>query len=177
MVTGEKYHQELVGIKRLLQEYRILETDQLYAYYPSKERAILHQLIIKLKCLGQIYLSEDGKYAAIHPSELKPEPDQKLIACFWTLLRFVGALQYHMRAKYPAVIYFMMEGQDFAIIYVAAGDENLMESLLRNSGDPDLRYIIVVDHEEQIGKLSIPQAAWYCTVDHQGKLTRYIQED
>ena len=169
--------EDLAKIKRLLKEYWVLRVDQLYACFPDKERRVVANMLSFLRRGGQLVSDPSGEFVALNRPELKKGLDEKVIAAFWVLLRFGGQAEYHARAEYPAQIFFFMAGTEYEIVHVTYGNEAMLNAVFARRESDGTHFLVVVESPEQIESLEIPQADWFCTVEADGTVHRYIQEE
>lgn len=169
--------EDLAEIKRLLKDYRVLRAEQVYAYFPDKERRVVANMLSFLRRGGQLVSDPSGNYLALNKPELKKGLDEKVIAAFWVLLRFGQQVEYHTRADYPAQLFFFSEGAEYEIVYVPYGNEVMTTAVFAHREPDDTHFLVIVESPEQIESLDIPQADWFCTVSPDGTVQRYIQEE
>lgn len=165
---------ELREIRRLLGEYGLLRVDQLVAYFHYKEESVVRGMLGYLS--RNEYISKDDTHAAINRQTLEKGPDRQLIAAFWVFLSHRKKAEYDSRSTYPALLYFFAEGKEYEIVYAAIGDENRISAVLTRKED-DIHYLVIVERPEQIADISIPSAQWFYTVEPDGALKKYVQED
>lgn len=166
---------ELRELRRLLSEYGVLRVEQLVSFLHNKEESVVRNMISYLA--RNEYISKDEEYAASDKAALTGGADRKVIAAFWVLLSRRKLVEYDSRGEFPAQIYFFAEGREYEVIYVAMNDEARIGSILTRREDAGVSYIVVVDEARQIEIIDIPNVVWFCTVERDGKLTKYIQED
>lgn len=169
--------EDLLIIKQLLKEYRVLRTEQIYACFPDKERRVVANMLSFLRRGGQLVSDPSGDFVALNRPELKKGLDEKVIAAFWVLLRFGRQAEYHARADYPAQIFFFSEGAEYEIVYSPYGNEAMLSAVFARREPDDTHFLVIVESPEQIEALDIPQADWFCTVEGDGTVHRYIQEE
>lgn len=168
---------EMAELKRLLLDYRVLEAGQICAYFHDREETIIRGMLAYLVRTRQLVMDAGKRYAALNELELRDGLDRKLIASFWALLPFVGRIQYHTRAAFPTQIFFWAEGAEYEIVYVALGDEQLMNAAFAHRAGGGVHYLVVVEQPRQLEVLDLPDVEWFCTVGRDGALQRYIQEE
>ena|GEM_PF-5761675 len=178
-MTGVHFNErkELHELKRLLSEYGILEIGQIYAYFHYKSEDIIRGIMGYMTRNGLIAADLGARRAAVNGRQLKEEPDRKLIASFWAMLQYIETIQYHTRAQFPAQIYFFADGAEYEVIYVALGEENMINAIFAREPEGDTRYLVVVEEPRQLETLDIPRVEWFCTVGEDGAIRKYIQED
>lgn len=169
--------EDLATIKRLLKEYRTLKVQQIYAWFPEKDRRVVGNMLAFLRRSGQLVLDDTGEFAALNPPEFKKGRDDRRIAAFWVLLRFAGRIEYHACGEYPAQVFFFSDGKEYEIVYVPYGNETMVNAVFARREPDDTRFLVVVESPEQIEAIDIPQAEWFCTVSSDGVIERYLQEE
>ncbi len=167
---------ELHELKKLLGEYGVLEFAQIYAYFGYKDAEVIRGIMSYMTRNALIAADAGTQLAAASKATLANGPDRKLIASFWAMLRYEGDIEYHTRTEYPSQIYFFAGGCEYEVVYVALGDENLMNSVFSRAPESDTRYLVVVEEPKQLESLYLPRVEWFCTVEG-GNVRQYIQED
>jgi len=162
-------------IKRLLGEYALLRVDQLIAYFHYKEESVVRNILGYLS--RNEFISKDDTFVAMDRPTLEKGPDSQIISAFWVLLSQRKKVEYDTRGAYPAQIYFFADGMEYEIVCVAYGDENRVSAILSRREEEETHYIVIVEQPRQLEIIDIPRARWFCTVDGNGKITKYIQED
>lgn len=169
--------EELLEIKQLLKEYRVLCAEQLYAWFSEKDRRMVGNMLSYLRRSGQLVSDPSGALLALNKPELAKGRDEKRIAAFWVLTKFAGRVEYHACGEYPSQLFFFMEGEEYEIVYVPYGGEGLMNALFARWEKEGARILVIVESPEQIEGLEIPGADWFCTVAADGTIQRYLQEE
>ncbi len=169
--------EELLEIKQLLKEYRVLHTEQLYAWFSDKERPVVSNMLSYLRRVGQLVNDPSGRLLALNTPELAKGLDEKRIAAFWVLTKFAGQVEYHACGEYPVQLFFFMEGEEYEIVYVPYGNEGIMGALFSQRERSGAHILVIVESPEQIEMLEIPGADWFCTVAPDGSIQRYLQEE
>lgn len=168
---------DLLEIKRLLKEYRVLRTEQLYAWFTGKERQVVGNMLFFLRRNGHLVSDSSGIFLALNRPELKKGMDEKRIAAFWVLLKFAGRVEYHACGEYPAQIFFFMDGTEYEIIYVSCGNEAMINAVFARRTLDGTHFLVIVESPQQIETLEIPGTDWFCTVAADGTVERYLQEE
>lgn len=161
-----KTHQDLYGkeatsLLRDITMYHALTKEQIFALYPGKQKVIEHLLhyLVKQYRIKQ----ESGFYLGM--TEDITALDRGLLSAVWVLIDFIDQVDFHSVSDFPT-----------EIIYAASGKEALINTLLSHQSEAPSNYIIMVDHEEQIPLLNIPNVVAYCTVSPSGEVQYYQQE-
>lgn len=167
------YGHEAHGILRDISMYRALTESQLLGLYPGKEKQILNLLSFLVR-QGRIFKNETGLYTA---SSVPEEYDRGLSAALWVLIDFIDQVDFHSTSDFPAKIIFFARDEVYEIIYVAYGQEALVSHILSElAGDPP-NYIVLVDKQEQIASIEIPNVSGYCTVSQEGHVQYFQKEE
>ena len=74
--------EELLEIKQLLKEYRVLRAEQLYAWFSEKDRRVVGNMLSYLRRGGQLVSDPSGSLLALNQPELAKGLDKKRIAAF-----------------------------------------------------------------------------------------------
>ncbi len=147
MKTREQiYGQEAAGILRDVSMYHALTEMQLLKLYPHKESKI-RNLLSYLQKQDRMVLC--GEYYRI-PSEMEDSIDLGLSKAVWVLADFMEQVEYHSVSDYPAKIIFFADDEVYEIIYVEPGKEQLINQMLSTVKEVPPKYIILVEHPEQI---------------------------
>jgi len=169
--------EELLEIKQLLKEYRVLRTEQLYRWFSDKDRRVVGNMLSYLRRGGQLVSDPSGSLLALNEPELKKGLDEKRIAAFWVLAGFAGRVEYHACGEYPVQFFFLRRGRHTRIVYVPYGNEGMMGALFSQREQKGAHILVIVETPEQIETLEIPRADWFCTVASDGTIQRYLQEE
>ena len=188
--------EELLELKQLLKEYRVLRTEQLYRWFSTKDRRVVGNMLSYLRRGGQLVSDPSGSLLdrgggggllrahpeinvllALNEPELKKGLDEKRIAAFWVLAGFAGRVEYHACGEYPVQLFFFMAGEEYEIVYVPYGNEGMMGALFSQREQKGAHILVIVETPEQIETLEIPGADWFCTVAADGTIQRYLQEE
>ena len=160
MKTREQiYGQEAAGILRDVSMYHALTETQLLKLYPHKESKIRNMVLC-------------GEYYRI-PSEMEDSIDLGLSKAVWVLADFMEQVEYHSVSDYPAKIIFFADDEVYEIIYVEPGKEQLINQMLSTVKEVPPKYIILVEHPEQIAAIHTPNTGGYCTVSSSGEVQYY----
>ena len=179
--------EELLELKQLLKEYRVLRTEQLYRWFSTKDRRVVGNMLSYLRRGGQLVSDPSGSLLALNEPtsvgaaravhQLKKGLDEKRIAAFWVLAGFAGRVEYHACGEYPVQLFFFMAGEEYEIVYVPYGNEGMMGALFSQREQKGAHILVIVETPEQIETLEIPGADWFCTVAADGTIQRYLQEE
>ena len=170
MKTREQiYGQEAAGILRDVSMYHALTETQLLKLYPHKESKI-RNLLSYLQKQDRMVLC--GEYYRI-PSEMEDSIDLGLSKAVWVLADFMEQVEYHSVSDYPAKIIFFADDEVYEIIYVEPGKEQLINQMLSTVKEIPPKYIILVEHPEQIAAIHTPNTGGYCTVSSSGEVQYY----
>ena len=161
MKTREQiYGQEAAGILRDVSMYRALTEMQLLKLYPHKESKI-RNLLSYLQKQGRIV--QRGEYYRI-PADAEAGIDYGLSKAIWVLTDFMEQV---------AKIIFFADGEVYEIIYAEPGKEQLINQMLSTVKEVPPKYIILVEHPEQIAAIHTPNTGGYCTVSSSGEVQYY----
>jgi len=178
MVRGvDVYRKEIIEMKKILEEYRVLDLRQLYKYFWNKESEIVKKIIKYLARNGQIYIEFENNLVAINKEAYEKEKDLELIVAFDVMLLFADKLTYHTKYEYPIQICFLVGDIQYEVIYAGVGDEKHINTAMKNAEEDNVRYLVVIEEIEQIEKLVIKDVYRYCIVDKDGKVSSYAIEE
>ena len=113
-----------------------------------------------------------GEYYRI-PSEMEDSIDLGLSKAVWVRADFMEQVEYHSVSDYPAKIIFFADDEVYEIIYVEPGKEQLINQMLSTVKEVPPKYIILVEHPEQIAAIHTPNTGGYCTVSSSGEVQYY----
>ncbi len=166
------YSKEATSLLRDITMYHALTKEQILSLYPQKQKVIEHLLTYLVKQ----YRIKQEKEFYLGMTENISELDQRLLAAVWVLIDFIDQVDFHSVSDFPTEIIFFMKGNIYEILYVTKGKEALINTLLSHQSEAPSRYIVIVDCEEQIPLLNIPNVVGYCTVSFSGEVQYYQQE-
>lgn len=152
--------------------YHAITQEQLLRLYPGKQKQILN-LLTYLVSQKRIYLDDSGFYRTTDEPE---ELDRGLSAALWVLIDFIERVDYHSTGEFPAKIIFFAQDEVYEIVYVAHGQEALVNNILSSQAKDPPNYIILVDRPEQIPGIDVPNVSGYCTVSPNGQVQYYQEE-
>lgn len=161
-------NQEPVVIKQLLREYKVLSKAQIRRYFKAIDARRINK-VLSMMCQRRMIHMQDG-YIALNKQDLA-DIDEKRLKAFWVLID-QPAVVYHCLGQWPVQIYFLQEAEG-EIIYAALGEERAINAHLRGE---EIKRIIVVEELDQIMELEVDGVVYYCTVDAQGAIAKYIKE-
>jgi len=170
------YRKEILEIKKLLTEYRVLKLRQIYKFFYEKDADIIKKIIKFLVRNGQAYVDMESSIIAISEEAYKNEKDDKLIAAFDVMLMFIKDLTYQTKYEFPFQICFLTGEQQYEIIFVEPGDENHINAVLKITESENVKYLVIVKSLEQTEKLDIENVYRYCIVTEDGKVEGYAFE-
>ena len=174
MKTREQiYSKEAADLLRNITTYHHIRHDQFLRLYPGKEDKIANLLSFFIK---QGRLQFDKKLNMYHDGT-EASPDYEMLAAIWVLADFIDRTDYHSSTDFPAKLIFIADGELYEVIYVASGNEALIEhALARQPNDAEKR-IVIVEDSGQIARLSIPDVTAYCTVDMDSGSVQYYKQE
>ena len=174
MKTREQiYGKEAADLLRNITTYHYIRHDQFLRLYPGKEDKIANLLSFFVK-QGRLQL--DKKLNMYHDGAEAP-PDYEMLAAIWVLADFIDRADYHSSADFPTKLIFIADGELYEVIYVATGNEALIEhALARQPNDAEKR-LVIVEGSEQIAQRTIPDVTAYCTVDMDSGTIQYYKQE
>ena len=167
------YRQEAAGMLRDITMYHTLSKEQFVALYPGKPQVIEKLLTYLVK---QRRIQWDNAAQVYRCMESTDAIDPGMVAAVWVLIDFIDHVDFHSVSDYPTKIIFFAEECIFEIIYADSGKEALLNSLLASADDSPSRYLVIVENEEQIPLLKLPNVVAYCTVSPSGDVQYYQEE-
>lgn len=164
---------EAKELVRIMSLYGALPLRQVMALFPGRTESMRNLISWYVKQKRLYYQPDSGMLLETPDREAVPGIEQ----AFWVLLDFLDRVEYHTASDFPAVISFFTEDDNFDIVVVPEGQENLISHALsyvdsENAG----KRLVVVDDPAQIPKLPISNVAGFCTVDTGGEVS-YFQID
>ncbi len=165
------YRKEATQLLRDISTYQAIRHDQLLRMYPGKEEKT-ENLLRHLVRQGRIvHRPKENIYCC--DAEVTPEPE--MLAALWVLIDFVEQIEYHSAADFPAKLVFLAQRELYEVIYVAVGQEAIVEVAVGNRQEDVERRFVIVEDPQQISNLHIPQVYAYCTVDRQTGEVQYFK--
>ena len=153
--------------------YHAITQEQLLGLYPNKQKQVLN-LLAYLVRQKRLFLDGDGFYRTTDQPE---EFDRGLSAALWILIYFIDRVDYHsIGSEFPTKIVFFAQDEVYEIIYIAYGQEALVNNILSSQAKDPPNYIILVDRPEQIPGIDVPNVSGYCTVSPDGQVQYYQKE-
>lgn len=174
MKTREQiYGKEAADILRNITTYHYIRHDQFLRLYPGKEDKIENLLSFFVR-QGRIFY--DNKTKMYHDGT-EAAANYEMLAAIWVLADFIDRADYHSSTDFPVNLIFIADGELYEVIYVAPGNEALIEHALAQQPSDAEKRIVITEDTEQFSRLSIPDVTAYCTVDmDSGNIQYYKQE-
>ena len=169
---AEIYGMEASELLREISMYPGLTEDQLCRFHPGKEDKV-KTLLSHLRKQGRILRDESNGF--IPNGGFPCTVDPNLAKAVWVLLDFIDRVEFHSICNFPVTISFFAQGEEYEIIHVPSGREDLITQALHMLGDFTPRRIVIVDATDQISALEIPGVIGYCMVADDGRV-RYYQK-
>lgn len=169
---GQIYSMEADGLLRNIATYKAMKEGQLLQLYPKREKRV-KSLLSYLTRQGRIIHKDDTYFAS--PGCIN-NVDKSLMAALWVLADFADRVEYHSMGDFPAEIIFIADDEIYEIIHAGLGRETLMSYLLSSGGEKPSHYLVLVDDQEQIAELDLPNVCGYCTVSPDGEVQYYQKE-
>lgn len=188
MKTREQiYKGEGAALLRILTTYHALHYEQVLQLF-DKNRDSIKSLITSLTKQGRIYHDKE-QHLLCDTEESANSPDMGTIAAFWVLLDFKKALIYHTSGDFPVKLHFFSHDETYEIIYVANGQEALMNHVFESIPPREALRIIIIESENKRENLRLmvwlptawsPLTALSATTKrkrfHEHKYTNHISE-
>lgn len=168
---AEIYGHEAMELLRIISMYPGLALNQLCRFFPGKETKVVANLLAHLERQGRIVRDSSG--CCFPYGAEKSGVDRGLRLAVWVLLDFLEQADYHAPGDFPAKLLFFARSELYEIIWVAAGQEVLVNHVLGENARLDSRRIVLVEESEQIERLHIPGTSGYCTVSEGGQIHYY----
>ncbi len=140
--------------------YKSLKLEQILNIYENKENA-RHATNTLIKSRRVFYFPETDIVSSIQDEK---QVSNKLIQSFWVLLDFIQKAEFHSISDFPIQIIFFKDNELYEIVYVALGEENLINSILNKSNE-DGKRLVIVESKEQIPKINIKNTLCFCQVN------------
>lgn len=93
----EVYRKEILEIKKLLSEYRVLRLRHIYKFFYNKDADIIKKIIKYLVRNEQAYVDINSSLIAINKESCTKDVDNKTLAAFDVMLMFIKKLTYHTK--------------------------------------------------------------------------------
>lgn len=161
---------------KLVQEYEVLRKAQLFVFLKKMKefsRNERYRIVKSLMEQIRIFPHEFDRKAYLSSRKLSniTSTQHKRIQCFWLLLDYMQSVDEHFSTGTYSRISMILNGKDYDILYVEAGEEKICLSHIEHNGKTD--YIVVVEDNTQISNLTHPQIKAYATVTDIGEITYY----
>ena len=169
---GQIHGQEAIGLLRDISTYKAIKESQLFRLYPKREMRVKH-LLSYLTKQGRIVHEGDTYFAS--PGCVN-HVDKILMAALWVLADFADRVEYHSVGDFPAKIIFIAGDEIYEIVHAGQGRETLITHVLSSGGEKPTNYLVLVDDQEQIAELDLPNVCGYCTVSQEGEV-QYFQKE
>jgi len=173
----EVYRKEMLEIKKLLSEYRVLRLRHIYKLFYNKDADIIKKIIKYLVRNGQAYVDMDSSLIAINKEACTKDVDKKTLDAFDVMLKFVKKLTYQTKYEFPYQICFLTGEQQYQVIYVQPGDEQHINAVLKATDNEEVKYLVIVENLKQVEKLTIENVYRYCIVHDDGNVDGYAMEE
>lgn len=167
------YRKEAAELLRDLTTYHYMRRDQLLRLYPGKESKI-ENLLSYFNRQGRISYEKDKD---MYHDGTETAPDISILAAIWVLIDFIEKVEYHSAVDFPAALIFVANGELYEVLYIPVNKEAVMEHAMTQQGSDAEKRIVIVEEPSQIGRLSIPNATAYCTVDMQTGAVQYFKQE
>ena len=141
--------------------------------YTGKEEKIENLLTFFVR-QGRIFFD---KALEMYHDGMESSPDYEMIAALWVLADFIDKSDYHSSTDFPVKLIFIADGELYEVIYVASGNETLVEHALAQREQDAEKRIVIVDGTEQFSRLNIPDVTAYCTVDMDSGAVQYYKQE
>lgn len=168
---AEIYGKEAMELLRIISMYPGLAASQLFRFFPGKEVKVVANLLAHLERQGRIVRDSSG--SCFPYGAEKNGVDRGLCLAVWVLLDFFEQAVYHAPGIFPAKLLFFARSELYEIVWVAAGQEVLVNHVLGQNTQTDSKRIVLVEEARQIEGLQIPGASGYCTVTEDGRIHYY----
>ena len=172
-IRKEIYGNEAAELLRDIATYHYIRHDQFLKLYPGKEEKIENLLTFFVR-QGRIFLD---KTLEMYHDGTESSPDYEMIAAIWVLADFIDKSDYHSSTDFPVKLIFIADGELYEVIYVASGNETLVEHALAQREQDAEKRIVIVDGTEQFSRLNIPDVTAYCTVDMDSGAVQYYKQE
>lgn len=174
MKTREQiYSKEAAELLRNITTYHYVRHDQLLRFFPGKESKI-ENLLSFLTKQGRIFYEPDTE---LYHDGTEASLDYEMLAAVWVLTDFIERADYHSSTDFPTKLVFIADGELYEVVYVAPGNETLIEHALAQQPNDAEKRIVIVENSEQIAQLTIPDVTAYCTVDMNTGAVQYFKQE
>lgn len=179
-VTNQKQVER--QILELVKTYNVLYKKQVYAFFAvdGKEKFVgkaLHTLLKE----RLIYMNEVTKTVAQHEDAYQFR-ERGTLKAFWVLLSLMEQkkIERHFlaeRQEYPVRIIFVGDAEIYDILYISEEEIQLVNQLFSRQKTDGCRHIIIIENQEEIPQIEIPNVVGFCTVqEEEGEVEYYRRE-
>lgn len=166
------YSREAFSLLRDITTYHHIRYGQLLRLYPNKKEKIDNLLAYLVRQRRIFYDLERDIYHDGNDIPLDPG----MLASLWILADFIDRIDFHSAADFPSKLIFVTESDVYETVYVAAGQEALIEHALSETAEESGKRIVIVEDVSQIPMLHISDAIAFCTIAPDGAIQYYKQE-
>lgn len=165
--------EDIKQIREIVSEYKVLKLEQIYKVMNNKDERIKKMVLSLMRKNEMIFIHDD---MCSSTDNWTKNYDRATVTAFWILLDFWEDVMFNNAASFPAKIEFITPEDNFDIIVVDKGQENLMNSFYCKKHDSDTMHLVAVEDIKQMNKLNFEGIAAFCIVEDGGHIKYYRNE-
>lgn len=169
----EIYSNEAAEMLRCITIYHNIRKPQLIKLFPETKPDVIEKLIFHLQNNRRIF--HNKKTDIIYDND-EHNTNFETINCLWVLCDFIEKTDFHSSSDFPINLIFFSNDELYEISYVAENKEAIYEQAF-NFLEATGKRIIVLENNEQISKLNIPDVTAYCTVNDETGEVKYFKSE
>ena len=166
------YENEAARILRDITTYHHVSKEQIIRLHPEIKPEVTEKILFHLQNNRRIFYD---KQTQMLYDTVDRESDIEMKMCLWVLCDFIEETDFHSVGDFPVHLLFFMKQQIFEVTFIAEGKETVYEQILSEI-ESDGKRIIVLESEDQISRLRIPDVAAYCTVKDETGEVKYFKK-
>ena len=165
------YGNEATEILRCITLYHSIRLEQLKKLFPATKSEVIEKLVFHLQNNRRILHNKDTNI--IYDND-KCITQFEYIYCLWVVCDFIEKIDFHSSSDFPVHIVFFGGNELYEITYIPELKEAIYERAF-NTFKQSGKRIIVLENEDQISKLKLPNVTAYCTVDDETGIVKYFK--
>ena len=164
-------------VRDLLCRYNVMSQVLVEAFFPGEEKAV-RRAVKSLEKSRQIYRNPYTGFLASNEFSYGLK-DNGTMCCLWVLADVIKrkTVEAHFLAEhedFPVRILFISSQELYDILYVGPEEVQLVNGLYAESRRPGENHLVVLEKEELIDKIRIPNVTGYCVV-REGEAIAYYR--
>lgn len=174
MLRGaEEHYADVKKMREFISEYKTVKIEQFDKYLYDKEQRIKN--IIRRRLVSQDLMFVVDGMCSVKP-DWQHYYDRAMIKALWVMLDFCEEIDYNSPQEYPTKIRFSKNGEVFDVCVAERGTESELNVYYKNFANETHNYLVVVDEQSQMSKLTFNGIVAFCIVGEDGNVDYYRNE-